>query len=1106
MGLVVLLLFIASGFSSLIYQVVWTRLLVFVFGSTTFATATVLAVFMGGLALGSFLAGNQADRVRRPLLAYGVLEGIIGVWALLVPSLFDASVPLYRLMWQQFHMEPLAFGLLRFLVALVVLLPPTTCMGATLPLLARHVSDSLVDVGRKIGTLYAANTLGAVAGAALAGLYLLPAIGLNQSTTIAAAINFALVIAVYLLSRFGEKKPAGPAGAIDGDTTGDAPPAQSELLSTTLLSPESTPGSSLPSTDLSPESRITIIAFGVSGALAMIYEVGWTRTLLMVIGSSTYAFTLMLTSFLLGIFLGSLACARLIDRAKEPLAWFAIAQLLVGVASLYSMNRFNYVPYWNLQLNAALPSDPNTAMAARFAIAAAILMPLTFFQGAVFPAAVKACVRDLSRVGRSVGILYSSNTLGAIVGSFCAGFILIPALGVEKSLITATALNILTGAIICLNTRSVRRPAKIFILLGAITVCGSLLSSSGIWDRQALMYAQSARRNLQRTNLPPTQEQWKEELRSKTELLFYADGASSTVGILGWPEGKKTTHSLVTNGHIDASDEKDMSSQILVSAGPIAVAPKVKDIAIIGWGSGVTIGAAASVAKGASITAIELEPEVVKSSRYFHHVNYAPETIPGVHIEMNDGRNFLLASPKTYDVIVSEPSNPWQTGVCNLFTREYFQLCKQRLNNQGVFALWSQIVEVPGENVRSVLSALHEVFPYCAVLLMNDFDLVALGSCSPISLDLDKLRANLQNKDIAKVFNQAGIDSPEALAERFVICPAGIDKFVAGAAPNIDDTNKLEYEVGRIYENSNSLNKNREMFEKQTGELSSIINWQGKSTTQMIDSMCAVARQAQLAGHGERSINWAESSLKLQPNAEAKRLLGIVAYERGDVNRASALWNESLKIDPNHVETLQTRGLVHLNAGDRQRARDDFSRVLKTQPGNKVALMRMARTYAPRMIANVMFATDSATEEQPDEIIKIVGPLLRDQEFCNTHPFVYWLYARALYKLGRSVDAFPYAAKFLQLENMNPAGVQLLAAIHTQAGDHVGASQYWKVLLSFGPQLEPHLLNQAESEIKSQRYEQARETLQAILVVSPDSAAALGRLKWLSLKKPGAAK
>lgn len=1092
-------------------------MLVFVFGSTTFATATVLAVFMGGLALGSFLAGRLADRINRPFLWYGILEGIIGVWALVAPFLFDGAAPLYRVIWQNFHLAVLPFGIIRFCIALLILIVPTTCMGATLPLLAKYVTSSLDIVGQRIGTLYAANTLGAVGGAAVAGLYFLPVAGLDATTKIAALINLALIVIVVAMARVIEKPSptiATPTPPVDSHPPNATEPIEGgtlEIATPGAATPESAPpGAPPPATanhpsatssaagsKLTPQAKATMIAFAVSGAVAMVYEVGWTRTLLMVIGSSTYAFTLMLTSFLLGIFLGSLVCARLIDKAKEPLAWLAIIQFLVGAASIFCMDRFNYIPYWNLQLNAALPADPNTALAARFFIAASIMMPLTFFLGAVFPAAVKTCVNDLSAVGRSVGTLYSANTLGAIIGAFLAGFVLVPLLGVERSLIAGTVVNIAVGVGLLFMVRSVRTPLKACILM--ITCGGALymFMRPEVWDRTITVYAQTARRRLTQMKLFNSVEAWRDWIYRHAKLAFYEDGASSTVGVLEATSNGKTRHSLVTNGHVDASDDVDMSTQVLLAAGPIAANPGAKQIAVIGWGSGVTIGAATRLTKG-TITAIELEPAVINTSKFFHHVNGAPENDPNVKVEVNDGRNFLLATDQKFDVIISEPSNPWQAGVCNLFTEEYFKLCKDRLNPGGVFGLWCQIAEVPPTNIRGILAALHKVFPYCAVLRMDDGNIVGLASQTPIHIDVDQLRENMKNKSIMEDFKRANISSPENLLARFCLGPEAIESFVGTVPGNNDDTNRLEYDVGRIYENSVSMANNNEMFNVNSGGFLSLLKQKDQSPEALSKTMCAIAKEAQLIGTREIADKWAGEALKAHPTAEVYRLCGINAFQLGNPAKAYQLWNKALELDPKNIDTLQTIGLTYLET-DRSKAREEFTRAVSVDPENKVALWRIAQTYGPRIVSGVFVDKKISETENPAMVMKYLAKPLADEAFVRSHPGVLFLDAWAKYKSGKIQEAVEPATRFLSIDHYAPCGAQILGNIYFDLDRKVEAWSCWRRVVDAGPNLTAALLDHAKDEMKANRKEQALEDLETALTINPLNEQSLKLLgEWAS--------
>lgn len=1035
---------------------------------------------MGGLALGSYLAGRVADKIHRPFLWYGILEGVIGVWALLAPFLFDAATPLYRFIWLNFHLSAVPFGLLRFFAALVILLLPTTCMGATLPLLAKFVTRSLDYVGERIGTLYAANTLGAVAGAAVAGLVFLPTLGLNKTTMIAATINFLLIVAVVLISR-----------AIEGPEAASG----SSVCATADATDQNGATKPVPAADsrrLSPEVVATMACFALSGAIAMIYEVGWTRTLLMVIGSSTYAFTLMLTSFLLGIFLGSLVCARLIDKAKEPLAWLALIQLLVGAASLLCMGRFNSIPFWNLQLNTAFPNDPDTAMAARFFIASSIMMPLTFFLGAVFPAAVKVCVKDLSAVGRSIGSLYSCNTIGAIIGAFLAGFVLIPVLGVEKSLIASTVINIFIGVLLLFFVRSMRQSMKMIALAGAVLGAGYLLMRPQVWDRDSLVYAQSARRYLIHTPHFDSLDEWKKWVAAQNKLIFYEDGASSTVAVLRSEEG---IHSLVTNGHMDASDhEFDMSTQVLLAAGPIAANPAAKDVAIIGWGSGVTIGTAARMT-GGHVTVIELEPAVIKTSEHFHGVNRAAEKDPRVSIEINDGRNFLLATDQKFDVIISEPSNPWQAGVCNLFTREYFKLCKDRLRPKGVFGLWCQTAEVPGQNIRGIFAALHDYFPYCAILRMDKWNIVGLGSETPISIDIDQLRELMKNKELMADLHRAKIDSPEELMSRFCVAPAAMEKFIGDAPANDDDTNRLEYDVGRTYENQNSLDANMKLFNEDRGGLSALLSTKDKTPEQTAATMCEIAKEAQFEDNFTRAEEWAQASLQARATAEGYRLSGINHFQLGNTEKAYSAWKKALEIDPRNIATMQTLGLSY-EATSPEKARQEFQRILEIEPGNSLARLRLAQTYGPDLVHGVLLK-EARTQLNPQEVLKLTPALLKDKVFVQAHPGVFYLTALSRYALGNMEEALESANEFSAANPNAACAKQLSAEIYTALKRRSEAEEATKQLHEIGQKIAPSIVHGAQALISQRQYEAALKDLEAARILSPtnkDLPAAIDQL------------
>ncbi|MBC7999217.1 MAG: fused MFS/spermidine synthase, partial [Leptolyngbya sp.] len=634
-------LFFASGLSSLIYQVAWTRHLVLIFGSTTLATSTVLAVFMGGLALGSFFAGRMTDKLQRPFLWYGILEGLIGAWALFVPVLLATAVSTYRVVWELTHFDFFTFSLVRLTIAAAILLFPTTLMGATLPLLSKFVTDSLANVGQRVGTIYAINTLGAVAGAALTGFYLLPTIGLAQTTVTSASINMLLCVAVVFAAMKLERIPA-PVVEVEKEITeavgsnSDGPPkhatksakskskkkraaeAAAALAAAPVISEETT-DQPIKHTKISkPHGKLTLalIAIGISGAAAMVYEVCWTRTLSMIIGGSTYAFTVMLTTFLAGIFAGGFVCAKFVDKIKRPFLAFGILQILVAVGCLLSLTLTRFLPEWNVFFNYILPRNPVNVLGVRFVLAEAALLPVTIFLGALFPVVIKCCASDLSQVGRSVGTVYSANTLGAIVGSLASGFLLIPQFGVENTILIAVGTNLVAGAALIFAEKEARFLTKFaYVLTGVVAlIVFMLVPTEG--NQKSFLLAQSARRAMRDGhNVLDKTQPWPRSM-ARASVEFFKDGPCSNVAIMKFPNGGDTSYALLTNGCVDASDGADMSQQVLLATYPYLFRPYARKACVIGWGSGVTVSSLLNFPID-SVTAVELEPAVIDAAKVF---------------------------------------------------------------------------------------------------------------------------------------------------------------------------------------------------------------------------------------------------------------------------------------------------------------------------------------------------------------------------------------------------------------------------------------------------------------------------------------------------------
>ena len=1046
----VALLFFASGFSSLIYQVVWTRMLVLVFGATTFATSTVLAIFMGGLALGSFAAGRVSDRVRRPLLWYGVLEAIIGIWALLTPLLFTAATPVYKLIWLHTHASVLPFSLLRFVCTGLILIVPTTCMGATLPLLSRYVADELNTIGSRVGTLYSTNTLGAVAGALVTGFVILPMYGISASIAIGAAINFFLLFAVLTANFYRNLSPnfaQQPATAAKSA----APPQKQKTSEQKMSKQEKTtsrqelkkyaqeqttseqkqntsaadPSGGTESGALPFAIRLAIVTFACSGAIAMIYEVCWTRTLLMVIGSSTYAFTVMLSAFLIGIFLGSLICARFIDRTSRPFVWFGVLQLLIGLFTLVSMHEFNYLPFWNLFVTARLRLDTNAVMLLRFALAGSILVPTTLCLGAIFPVVVKGCVQNLSRVGRSVGDLYSANTVGAIIGAFMTGFVCLPLFGVEKTLIGAGLINIALGLILLWTSTQISRRPKVIATIFSAPLIIVFLQSPDIWDKKILLDVQSWRRNiLMRGFSFASFEQWRKHVDAMSVTKFWFDGPCSNVGVSYRKRDNVT--SLVTNGHVDASDDVDMPVQALVSGFPLLLKPDAKDIAVIGWGCGQTVGTA-TLFPLRSIEAIELEPAVIEASKYFHHLNHWPEKDKRVHIQYNDGRNYLLATDEKFDVIVSEPSNPWQSGVCNLFTREYFEICHKRLRANGILSVWVQTAEVPPKDLRGVLAGITETFPYTLAFAPRPGNIVVLGSDAPLTVDMQSVREQLQDKTRKNEFTKVGVPTPESLAAHILVSSQGLKRIVGSSYINSDDRNRLEFDVGRSYEDKLYVAKNHVLLELGTGDPWDQVSWGKMDDAAKAESLAAISSEALNSGGDVRALGWAKQSIAAKPNALAFKLMGRALAAEQHYSDAEQAFSKALAMTPDDLDLLMLRGSVRVAMRDRKNGIKDLQKALAGDETNKVNRYLLAGSYTPDL-----FQPPDQQGQCAKKVLEVLGNLIDDQKFANVWPHTYRLAGQSYFVLGEDEKAKHYIKTYLRLVPNDQGAISLQKILNSR--------------------------------------------------------------------------
>ncbi len=765
MPALLVLFFTISGATSLILQVVWVRRLIGVFGASSLAIATVLATFMAGLAIGSWLGGRWADKLVRskarspinnPFFYYGAAEVLVGVTALIILPLIDHYAGANAWLWQQLGGTPWLLACARFFLTATVLIVPTTAMGATLPLLTRRITggrDDLQALGRRLGLLYASNTLGALCGAAAAGFWLIPLFGVSLSNQVAAG---AAVTVGVLAMGLAWLRPTKARADSHAETESTLEPAAKSGRSAILW------------------------LYALSGGIAMSLEVLWSRTLAIVNGSSVYSFTIVLCTFLVGISAGSALAAKMWGRTQRPLRVLAGLFIFAGAGILLFQFLADELPEMFLALVEGTTLSVDTVLSAHVFLSALIIVPTAFAMGAVMPVAIRAYVGNVDDVGTDVGRAYASNTLGAIIGSIAGGFLILPGPGLELGARLAALAMLAMGTwAALLDSRKFHMPTIAAILAIAVVL------SPG-WNRSdftaGLFRTHQASRYIRDGGL------------FQRDLVYYRDGISTTVSVEklagGWV--------LRNNGKVEASNRHDMPTQILVGLMPVLFhGGENLDVFLVGYGSGVTVGSIAIAPQVAVVDVVELEPAVYEAAdKFFGSFNNEPDKNPKVRRLLGDGRNVLLAGGKTYDVIVSEPSNPWIAGVATLFTREFYALAKRHLEPDGVFCQWAQLYELGPRNVKMIYRTFSESFQYVYAFTPGDetTDTILLGSDRPLTMNLQAFRARMAASDILVAELKRGeIQVAEDLVASLLLGPDEVTAFTAGATINTDDNAKLEY-------------------------------------------------------------------------------------------------------------------------------------------------------------------------------------------------------------------------------------------------------------------------------------------------------------------------
>lgn len=752
--------FLTTGATSLILEVAWSKQLSYLLGNTLFAVSTVVAAFMAGLCVGSALLSRRTRPIASPLRVYGLLQLAIGVYGVISIPLFRATEPLLRALHQS--TQGTGFLIARFLVVLVVMLGPVMLMGMTLPLLTSCFAGDRERYARVAGVLYGLNTLGAVLGTLCAGFVLLPALGLLRSTWLAGSLDIAVGLVAIVIAR-------GLTRSV---------PTQQERRDVA------------PSTWNAAQWRLAIL-FGLSGAVALLCEVAWFRLLGLTLGPSVDAFTTMLAVYLAGIGIGSAVAAPWIERSRrEGLFWLATLEGAFALLTLGGLYFANALPHLQLSWSSTWMRDLGDGgfALAQLAVAALLLFAPCLCLGALFPAAVRALgeVGPGGRADRSIARLYLCNTAGSIAGTLLGGFVLLPEFGTWASLRTAGIASAAIGVTFhLLRTTSPR--ARLMGAISTIVAAALLGIFAPAWD--VVAYNRGLYRGAFGSSGAGS------EHADPGELLYFREGLTTPVAVFRTFGGA----SLYVSGKPDASTGlTDAQTQLLLGHLPVLFCPEPRKVAVIGYGSGMTVGAVLAHPEVRSVDVLEIERAVLDASPYFECINGNPFDDPRSHVIVEDGRTWLGYTKERYDVISSEPSNPWIAGVANLFTVDFYRTVRARLAPRGVFAQWIQNYSISPEVFESMLGALHEVFPHLLVFQPNLGDFLILASADPIAVPWPEFARRCAEPTVAASLRRVEIDDPLELAF-FLSAPEELAAAIAARARirNTDDNAWLEHRMPR---------------------------------------------------------------------------------------------------------------------------------------------------------------------------------------------------------------------------------------------------------------------------------------------------------------------
>jgi spermidine synthase len=743
--------FLLSGATSLVLEIVWAKKLSFTLGNSLYGSSTVVAAFMAGLALGAFLARLKPIRSLPPIRLYAALQVAIAIGGFFSIPAIDSLEPLFSYLYQSLAQSHTVFLVVRFSLVFALVVIPVTLMGMTLPVVVEAVRASEKELPRSGGILYGLNTIGAFLGTLAAGYLLIPALGLTKTTWLIAGIDF--VLAVLLL-------------AMGSNRLGQAP---------------------IPAHDRGQVFRFIDLIILISGFTAIALEVVWFRFLVNVFGASTYALSNMLATYLVGIALGSLAGVRLLERKTGTLRLLIHLQLGVCFITLLGVAAYNFTPDLYIRIFWLMGGSGRflNLFLAQSAVAVLIVLPPTLIFGAMFP----AFLAYQNTVSHTVSRVYVYNTIGGILGSLLTGFIVLPNFGIDASLRFLVGVNMVLA--LALMSR-MREPLRRRLLQqGAVVVCFVLVGvliprvDPLSLSRGVFMLLQNEYNYQSITSQPGRR------------ILFQQEGINGSVAVVANEWGQGDLSLRVSSKPVAVTGEAGRRHLLLLGHLPMMFAENRREVAVVGYGTGITTGSVLRYPGVERVDVLELEKEVLAASEYFSIKNGSPLRNPKARVHTEDGRIFLTHSSRSYDVITSDPISPWVAGASSLYSADFYETIRHRLKSGGVFCQWLQMGDYASDTYRGVIATLRQSFKHVAIFNYGH-DSMVLASETPIRISWLRLNELFHHQPIAGELAGNGIYSPLEIINFFVAGTPQIDHFISSASDiNDDDSVWLEYQMAK---------------------------------------------------------------------------------------------------------------------------------------------------------------------------------------------------------------------------------------------------------------------------------------------------------------------